>query len=171
MAYKPKIQITAEQILELKSQGLTQAQIADRLGCEPYTISRRLASYRKTKEQRICPICHSQYSALSKRNTCGRKACREEYKILQGIETDQANRNPYTDATYLLMAIYLSKGEPLTQMARDTGRPLKELQEHLETDKAKIDRQLRIMDIQHRQSKPGGVQTVVNWSAMDRWDL
>ena len=171
MAYKPKIQITAEQILELKSQGLTQAQIADRLGCEPYTISRRLASYRKTKEQRICPICHSQYSALSKRNTCGRKACREEYKILQGIETDQANRNPYTDATYLLMAIYLSKGEGIAMMAMDTGRPLKELQEHLVTDKAKIDRQVRIMEIQHRQSKPGGPKIAQSWSRIDRAEI
>jgi hypothetical protein len=87
------------------------------------------------------------------------------------LSPDGINHNLYTDDTFLLMAIYISKGEPLTQMSADTRRPLKELQEHLVTDKAKIDRQVRIMEIQHRQSKPGGPKIAQSWSRIDRAEI
>ena len=181
-----RINITKEQILDLLSKGYSKTQIAKQYGCCSDLIRRRLRGEDKPPQIMVCAICGREYPGDERRQTCGAPECQAEWakkwkqEYMQNhynyvkkaeLSPDGINHNLYTDDTHLLMAIYLSKGEPLTQMARDTGRPLKELQEHLETDKAKIDRARQIMDIQHRQSKPGGVQTVVNWSALDRWDL
>lgn len=48
---KRKLPVNMQKILKLESQGLTHAAIAEILGCQPITITRKLMSYRALKDK------------------------------------------------------------------------------------------------------------------------
>ena len=120
------IDISKDEVVRLREQGLRLYEIAERFGCSRDKISRVLRGEKPALVHKSnCPICGAEYTFRGKtvKKNCGKEKCRKEWQRMRDkIKHEQAapegRIREYTETSNIMIIKDLENGWSIQQIAQ-----------------------------------------------------